>query len=131
MSQQFVMVTVADRRRLVRLSDVREIVSLMALADVDGCRGRCRGMANLRGEMVPVFDLAGPDARLSPSRVIIMARVDGHTVGLVVDDVQDVVSVADDQVAERPAGGGGSVTVVRMENEILGVLEPADAIRET
>jgi chemotaxis signal transduction protein len=131
MPQQFVMVTVADRRRLVRLSDVREIVSLMALADVDGRRGRCRGMANLRGEMVPVFDLAGSDARLSPSRVIIMACVEGHTVGLLVDDVQDVVSVADDQVAERPAGGGGSVTLVRMENEILGVLEPADAIRET
>ena len=39
MPQQFVIVTVAEQRRLVRIEELREIVSLMALTEVEGRRG--------------------------------------------------------------------------------------------
>lgn len=130
MPKQFVIVTVAERKRLVRIEDVREIVPLMELAEIEGRRGACRGMVNLRGEMIPVFDLAGPEARLSPSRVIVVARLqDNESVGLLVDDVHDVVTVPGERVATRPVGGGQVVTVVSIDDEILSVLEPADALR--
>jgi purine-binding chemotaxis protein CheW len=86
MPKQFVIVSVALRKRLIRLEEVREIVPLMALAEVEGRRGLCRGMVNLRGQMIPVFDLAGPDARLSPSRVIVVTRMSNENVGLLVDE---------------------------------------------
>lgn len=130
MPKQFVIVTVAERKRLIRIEDVREIVPLMALAEVEGRRGACRGLVNLRGEMIPVFDLAGADARLSPSRVIVVARMpQNECIGLLVDDVHDVVTVPGERVATRPVGGGQVTTVVSIEDEILSVLEPADALR--
>lgn len=113
----------------MRLSDVREIVSLMALSEPPGRGGNCRGVANLRGEMIPVFDLGGPSARLSPSRVILVARAGADIVGLIVDDVQDVVHVPDEHLAIRPVGGGRSALVVRVDDEILNVMEPQDVLQ--
>ena len=129
MSQYFVMVRIDDRTRLMRLSDIREVISLMALTPIDGGRGgHCRGVANLRGEMIPVFDLAGPDASLAPSRVIVVTRLGSEHVGLLVDDVTDVIGIADDHVAVRNVGGGRTSTMVRMDDVIMTVMEPIDAI---
>jgi purine-binding chemotaxis protein CheW len=131
MPQQFVIITVAEQRRLIRAADLREVVPLMALSEVEGRRGLCRGMINLRGEMLPVFDLAGPDATLSPSRVILVTPVNGDIVALLVDDVHDVVTVPDDQVAlVRVGGGGAAATVVRLDDEVLSVLSPANVIED-
>ena len=131
MVSQFVMVSVAQHRRLVRVSDIQEIVSLMALTEVPEQKGLCRGVVNLRGEIIPVFDLSGPRARLSPSRFILMSPVNGHTIGLIVDDVHDVVAVEAAQIATRPVGGGGSILVVRLEDALLSVLDPAEVLRGT
>lgn len=127
--QQFVIVSTSQRLSLVRLSDIREIVSLMALSQVDEQHGSCRGMANLRGEIIPVFDLTGPDAPLSPSRFILVSRAGEHPIGLIVDEIHDVVSVPADQIAERPSGNGHSSFVARLDGRLLSVLEPALALR--
>jgi purine-binding chemotaxis protein CheW len=123
-------VTVDGRSWLVRLGDIREIVSLMALAEPPGRAGLCRGVANLRGEMIPVFDLGGAEAKLAPSRVILVARAGADIVGLIVDDVHNVVDVSDEDLAVRPVGGGRFATMVRVDDEILSVMEIEDALRD-
>lgn len=129
MSQYFVLLKVHDRTRLMRLSDIREVVSLMALARIDGVHGgACRGVANLRGEMIPVFDLAGADAPLAPTRVIVVVKHGTEHVGLLVDDVTDVIGIPNDHVAVRNVGGGRMSTMVRMDDVIMTVMEPGDAI---
>jgi purine-binding chemotaxis protein CheW len=129
MSQYFVMVKIHDRKRLMRLSDIREVLSLMALTDIEGGDGgTCRGVANIRGEMIPVFDLAGREARLTPSRVVVVARIGAEHVGLLVDDVMEVMGIPDDHIAVRNIGGGRSSTMVRMDDEVMTVMEPADAV---
>ncbi|HRI64329.1 MAG TPA: chemotaxis protein CheW [Polyangium sp.] len=129
MSQYFVMVKIHDRTRLMRLSDIREVVSLMALTEIDGHQnGTCRGVANLRGEMIPVFDTSGVNAPLNPTRVIVIARHGQEHVGLLVDDVPDVIGIPDDRVAVRNVGGGRTSTMVRMDDVVMTVMEPADAI---
>ena len=125
----FVLVISARRRKLVRASAIQEIVSLMALTPIDGAPGSCRGLANLRGETIPVFDPEGRDALLSPSRFILVARVDGAPVGLLVDDVHEVVVVPRDWLAAVPIGGGASVEAVRLGEDLVTVLDPADVVR--
>ncbi len=130
MSQYFVTLKINDRKRLMRLSDIREVVSLMSLTTLEGgSGGTCRGVANLRGEMIPVFDLGGVDARLTPTRVVVVARVGSEHVGLLVDDVTEVIGIADDHVAVRNVGGGRTSTMVRLDGEVMTVMEPADALR--
>ncbi len=130
MATLFVIISEGGKRRLVRLTDIREIVSMMALAEAPGSAGLCRGVANLRGEMIPVFDLGGPLARLTPSRVILVARAGEEIVGLLVDDVHDVVTVPDEHVADKPVGGGRTATMVRLGDEVLTVMDPRDALRD-
>lgn len=116
----------------MRLSDIREVVSLMALSPIEGARGgTCRGVANIRGEMIPIFDLAGTEARLSPSRVVVIARLGVEHVGLLVDDVTDVIDLSDEHVAVRNIGGGRTSTMVRMDDEVMTVMEPVDVLGST
>jgi chemotaxis signal transduction protein len=128
--QKFIIVSIARQKKLVRLSVIQEIVSLMALTEIDERRGLCRGMANLRGESIPVFDLSGPRERLSPSRFIVMARVHGQTIGLIVDEVHDVVTVPEAQLSPRPVGEGSSILVARLDDELMSILEPAYVLRD-
>lgn len=128
MSDQFVVVTADKRRQLVRASDIQEIVSLMALTPMNGQSENCRGMANLRGEIIPVFDLDGASVPLSPSRFILVTRLATGPVGLIVDEIHDVITVGDNHLARRPIGGGRTTLVARVEDDLLAILEPADAI---
>jgi chemotaxis signal transduction protein len=128
MNEQFVLVSTARQRRLVRVSDIQEIVALMALAEVHERRGVCRGMANLRGEIVPIFDLSGPHAPLSPSRFILVCRVAEHPIGLIVDEVHDVITLERASIVERPVGDGRSLAVALVGDDLLTILEPGDAL---
>lgn len=127
MTEAFLLISIGSRRRLVRLSEVQEILSLMALTPVDGASGSCRGLANLRGQTVPIFDTAGARAVLSPSRFILMVQVEGAPIGLIVDEVHDVISIEQGRIKRQPIGPGRTTEVVTLGSEILTVLEPERA----
>jgi chemotaxis signal transduction protein len=128
MEHEFILVAAQRRRYLVRISDIQEIVSMMMLTPVDGQGGACRGMANLRGQIIPVFDLSGRAARLAPSRFILICRVAGSTMGFIVDEVYDVMRLGSDALTEQPIGGGRTMLMTRIDDELLSVLEPRDAL---
>jgi len=119
-----------DNHMLIRIEDVDEVVPVMTLTTVRHLGGSCRGMLNLRGEMIPVFDVMGApkQGRIELSQLILVGRTDGEPVGIVVDDVQDVVVVPDDQVALRRLGGGRRATFARIQNELLPVLDPTQVV---
>ncbi|AQR63108.1 chemotaxis protein CheW [Brevundimonas sp. LM2] len=65
-----------------------------------------RGVINLRGTVLPIVDLA---ARLglgtsepSARHVIIVARINSKTVGLLVEAVSDILTVSDDLIQHTP-----------------------------
>lgn len=130
MSHTFVLVQTGERKKLVHIDAVREIVAMMAVEDLDERTGRCRGMVNLRGDVVPVFDATGSDAPLHPRRFILIAPMGDGPVGLVVDDVLDVVAVPEDHVLQRPVGPGRSARLVRIDHDLFPVLEPTDVVTQ-
>lgn len=77
-----------------------------------------RGVVNLRGTVLPVIDLAArlgwgltqPTAR----HVIIVVRIGGQLQGLIVDSVNDIVSI-DDADMQPPPSVGESVMVSYLE----------------
>lgn len=126
MNVPLVRVSSARWRWLVRVEDLQEVVPMMALGQLDGLGGSCRGVLNLRGELIPVFDSEGAGAPLSPSRFILVLRERGGRVGLVVDEVHEVVYLPEEQLAPRPVGGGGMRRMALLGEELLSVLEPAE-----
>ncbi len=121
---QFIHFTSAGKHMLLHIEDVSEVVPLMSLTGVDHMGGSCRGMLNLRGEMIPVFDVQAPGEEVNQlSRLILVSRR-SSTLGLLVDDVVDVVVVPPSQIAERPLGGGKRATFARLEDAVLPIFEP-------
>jgi chemotaxis signal transduction protein len=126
--KQFVTVSVGGRRKLFPIEEVVEIIPMLALEDVDGQSHLCRGIANLRGELIPVFDLTGSTALLHPSRFILITHTGDALVGLIVDDVHDVLGIEDDRLLSRPVGGGRSSLMANVEGAVMAVINPAEAV---
>lgn len=125
----FIHIRAKDREMLVRIRDIAEVVPVMTLTDISNFSAGCRGMLNLRGEMIPIFsvvDASSPELELH--QLILVARCGDEPLGLVVDDVIDVVVIPDEQVAVRRIGGGRVATFGRLEDAVLPVLDPTTVL---
>jgi len=64
------------------------------------------GVVNLRGVIVPVFDLRGRFGRgmTTPTKThaVIIVAIDSRTVGILVDSVSDIIELNDDQIRPVP-----------------------------
>jgi len=89
---------------------VQEIIGLMRVTRVPGLPEVIRGVVNLRGKVIPVVDLRrkfGMDAKADTERtciVVVRVRREGQevTVGLIVDDVREVLAIAENQLEPVP-----------------------------
>ncbi len=126
MNLPLVRVSSGPRRWLVRVEDLQEVVPMMALGQVEGLGGECQGLLNLRGELVPVFDKTG--GLPLPTRLILVLRERGGPVGLLVDEVHEVVFLSEAQLAPRPVGAGRTRRMALLGEELFSVLEPAEVV---
>jgi purine-binding chemotaxis protein CheW len=97
-------------RYALEIAQVREIVSPLALTRLPHTPEGLAGVADHRGEVVPIIDLrARFELPLASSRKMkwILVEVAGRTVGLVVDDVLGVLRVAISDFRPPPDLGGG------------------------
>ena len=65
-----------------------------------------KGVVNLRGIIVPIVDMRIKFNVGNPTydtfTVVIVLNINGHTIGIVVDSVSDVVTLAPDQIKAAP-----------------------------
>lgn len=125
MTQHFVSFSTQGKRRLLRLADVQEIIPMVALEAVEGGDVRCRGVINLRGEVIAVFDAGAGRAFAADQFIIILRRRDAR-VGLIVDEVHDVIAVASGQVSAPAVGPDAQASVVRIDQELIPVWRTDD-----
>lgn len=71
------------------------------------------GVINLRGEMLPLIDLATklglPSPDIHARSVIIVAEVTGIAVGLLVDSVSNIIAPPQDEIRTPPDSSGEAV----------------------
>ena len=108
---------------------VVEIIRIVALQPVPDPTPDLVGMINLRGQVLPVFDLcrtlALGDRPLTLRMYIIIAEVSDETIGLLVDDVLDVVQTPDSQYRESSGSNqqdNYTAGVIRNGSELLTIL---------
>jgi len=108
----------------------REIVRYARLARVPGVTRAVRGVLNLRGEPVPVLDVAQRldigEIRIDLKTPILITRVHGWSIGLLVERVLDVVTV-DPAGLKAPSSGmsGGRfvAAVGNLEGKLVQVVD--------
>lgn len=103
---QYVSFLIRDELFGFRIEMVQEIIRVPELARVPMTPSTMLGLANLRGEILPVFDLrkmlgvSAPETS-DASRVIVVE--DKFKVGLVVDRVAQVLNVPEDRIEDAEA----------------------------
>ncbi|HOW42273.1 MAG TPA: chemotaxis protein CheW [Candidatus Omnitrophota bacterium] len=95
---QLVVFAVGNEEFGVDISQVREIVRLMQIVSLPKASAFIEGVVNLRGQVLAVIDLAKKlgltiNKRGDHSRIIIV-EVGGHTVGMIVDSVSEVLRLS-------------------------------------
>jgi chemotaxis signal transduction protein len=127
-TQLFVLVMMGAMRRLIELSSVREVVPAMQLAKPSGISGACRGLANLRGEIVPVFDPDGHAPQVDAAQLIVVMVRHGGLVGVLVDDVMEIVQIEAREVVRHPAGNGSELCTVNLDGRAVTVFQVEEAL---
>ena len=94
---------VADTRFCVNLSQTSRVLPLVALQAIPDAPDYIAGLLNLHGTSVPVVDLIYrlnlPHKRpYKLSACIVLCQVDGKTVGLIADNVDQVGTVEPDMI---------------------------------
>lgn len=96
---------------------VREIIGLMDITRVPRTPEFVRGVINLRGKVIPVVDLRlkfGMDRTEATDQTVIIVVQYSHrntdlTMGILVDEVVEVLDIAADQIEPPPSFGTGIV----------------------
>jgi chemotaxis signal transduction protein len=128
-SEHFLVARIGGSNRLIELASIREIVPAMELSTPSGVSGGCSGVANVRGEVVPVFDLLSRGRELSVGQLIVIAYGEERgSIGIIVDDVLDIVELKHERVVSHPAGQGKRVRTANLDGSTLSVLSVAEVI---
>jgi purine-binding chemotaxis protein CheW len=128
-AQQIVGFRIGKEHFGVPISYVHEIVRMMEITVVPDAPTYIEGVINLRGKIIPVVDLRKRFAeQVTPNRRnrILVAELDGHQVGLVVDSASEVLRVNPDVIEPPPnileQGELNYVTGVAKMNDKLVIL---------
>lgn len=93
---------IGPRHLLGAIGDVIEILAVPSLTPVPGTKRWLLGVANVRGNLIPVVDMStfvdGVAAQLSESSRLLLVRQQAGSVGLLVDEVFGQRTVASEQV---------------------------------
>jgi purine-binding chemotaxis protein CheW len=104
---QLVIFRLRDEEFGVAISEVREIVRMMDITRIPEAPGFIEGVINLRGQVIAVIDLArqfglASQAKFPKTARIVVIEVQEKTVGLIVDEVPEVLRISQDNIEPTP-----------------------------
>jgi purine-binding chemotaxis protein CheW len=127
---QLVVFSLGEEEYALPIRHVQEIIRYTEPRSVVSDAAWIRGVIGLRGKIVPIYDLA---ARLglvvdSESGKIVIVETGAEQVGVMVDDVEEVLTVSIDQLEEVPSAGAACIQAIAKVGDRLVVLLDPDGI---
>lgn len=105
--QQFLTFTVESEEYGVDIMTVREIKGWTETTRLPNSPEFMRGVMNLRGLIIPIFDLRARFKRgvteATAKHVVIILAVGNRNIGILVDTVSDILNTSSDQIKPAPA----------------------------
>jgi purine-binding chemotaxis protein CheW len=122
-SHQLVVFSLGSEEYALPIGAVHEIIRFSEPRSVASEVPWIRGVIGLRGKIIPIFDLA---ARMGlepsePGKIVIVSSGAGQ-VGVMVDEVDEVLTVSSDQLEEVPTANGDSIEAIAKIDDRLVVL---------
>ena len=117
-SKRYLFVTVDHVEYGIDISIVQEIIVIQEISPLPGMKPFCRGVINIRGMIVPVIDLRVKiglqQCEYNENACIVVMMLGGEQIGVIVEDVREVLQIPPSQLQESPArsdaGGKRSIS---------------------
>ena len=94
---QYVIFSINQQIFGIEISKIKEVLSYRKITPLPQVKGFVRGIINLRGAIIPVFDLREkfnlPAKEYTRFHVIIVVEIAGRIMGVIVDEISDVLEV--------------------------------------
>jgi len=105
-STSFITFTLDSEVYAVPIQTIEEIIGQQEISLLPNVPNFIKGVINLRGEIVPIMDLrlkfGLPPKECTQFTVFLIVRVDERLMGMVVDNVADVLVIEPSKVQKRP-----------------------------
>ena len=133
-SKQYIVVKIGNEQYGIDISYIDTIVRMQKITRVPKAQRHFKGVINLRGEIVPVMSIRlkmklADDEFTNASRIIILKLEEKGMLGVIVDEVKEVVTLSSDEV-EKSSGKGSFINGVGKHGEELISLFDINAIVE-
>jgi purine-binding chemotaxis protein CheW len=121
-SLQLVVFSLGREEYALPIASVSEIIRFTEPRSVASDATWIRGVIGLRGKIIPVFDLA---ARMglesAPGKIVIVETATGQA-GVMVDEVEEVLTVSADQLETVPTANTESILAIAKIDDRLVIL---------
>jgi purine-binding chemotaxis protein CheW len=131
-TRQLVVFSLGEEEYALPINQVQEIIRYTEPRAVASEVAWIRGVISLRGKIVPVCDLG---ARLGVaggggegSGKIVIVETGSVTAGIIVDDVDEVLTIEEGQLDDVPAAGSESIEAIAKVGDRLVVLLNTEGI---
>lgn len=102
---RFLCFKIANDEFAIPLLTVKQVIGMPEVTTVPQVPNYFLGIMNLRGQVISIIDLRvklGIKAQDTPEKSVIIIDLDSHSIGLVVDEVNSVLSPSQDQMSPPP-----------------------------
>lgn len=130
-SMQLIAFSIGEEYYAVEITTVREIRAWNGATPLPNTREFVRGVINLRGTIVPIFDLRARFGdgltETSKNHVVVVMSVGEKWIGVLVDAVSDILTVSNSDVHSVPEGESMDMEllngIVTHDNKMVGLID--------
>lgn len=129
LSRQLVVFSLGEEEYALPITQVHEIIRFTEPRSVASTDPSVRGVISLRGKILPVYDLAtrlglAHEGSDTEAKIVIVETAEDMA-GVVVDDVEEVITIDSDALDEAPtAGGRGIDGIAKIDDRLVVLLDP-------
>lgn len=138
-SMQLIAFSIGDQIYGVEITTVREIRAWNGATSLPNTRAYVVGVINLRGTIVPIFDLRARfgEGKTSPTKnhVVVVMSVGEKWVGILVDAVSDILTIQRDEIHTVPEGNSIDTEllngIITHDSQMVGLIDLDAVVGQT
>ena len=137
---QYIVVRIGNEQYGINIKYIDNIVRNQKITRVPKTQTYYKGVINLRGEIIPVMSirlkLGLEDDEFTDKTRIIIVKIEGATIGVIVDKVREVVTLDDDntekitRTSRDDAASGYISSIGKSKGELISLLDIVGLIVE-
>ncbi len=126
--KQYIVVMVGSEQYGIDIRYIDNIVRMQKITRVPKAQYYFKGIISLRGEIIPIMSIRrkmdlNDDTFNNATRIIILKLEEKGSLGIIVDEVKEVVNLSDDEIEKASNKGKFINGIGKHENDLISLLE--------